>query len=140
MKFSDNITRYSLTPVYIIETARKFETREIYKSLLWREAKHGLSCTENSPNPLNLYRVPAMIIKQGEEIYNENGRPIAYRSDPSRHKPMKVSCYQCKYQSIYRFNSKTYYGEYCSLKSHKRGENARISRHKHFCNQYFPRI
>lgn len=73
MKFSDNIERTSLDEVFVIRTEKEMEAREEYGSNLWELKRSGLQKGNN------IYKTVVRDVKIGENIYNKNGKTIAYR-------------------------------------------------------------
>ena len=73
MNFSDKIIRSSLDVVFVKRSDEEMEVREEYHSNLWDiEKKLGKG--------VYLYSVPARDVKIGENIYNEKGEFVSYRS------------------------------------------------------------
>lgn len=79
MKFADNIIREPLDKVFVKRTEKAFSVRPEYNSNLWEIEKHVITRT-NTGYPINLYTTPARDVKIGENIYNEDGTFLTYRS------------------------------------------------------------
>lgn len=79
MKFADKIIRDSLDLVFVKRSEKEFADRPEYNSNMWEVEKNDISRT-NAGSPVNLYSTPARDVKIGENIYNDDGTFLTYRS------------------------------------------------------------
>ena len=76
MKFSDGIKRNSLDEAYVIRTEKDMNSREESNSNLWDIKRKNLLKKGN-----NLYQTVVRDVRIGENICNNAGRAIAYRTN-----------------------------------------------------------
>ena len=79
MKFSDNITRSSITLCYVKRSESQMNEREEVNSNLWSVEISGISYDKATNSSVHLFKTPARDVKIGENIYSNSGNFIAYR-------------------------------------------------------------
>lgn len=81
MKFSDRIIREELDDCFVKRTEKEFKAREESGSNLWDIEIYNIAYDKAQGSPVNLYKTPARDVKIAENIYDEKGNYIAYRSE-----------------------------------------------------------
>jgi hypothetical protein len=79
VKFADKIIRESFDIVFVKRSEKEMEAREEFNSNLWNIEKINISSDKWSS--VNLYSTPVRDVKIGENIYDEEGNFITYRSN-----------------------------------------------------------
>jgi hypothetical protein len=81
MKFSDRIIRESLDDCFVKRTEKEMRSKDETDSLLWDVEKYNISYDNGNGSPVHLFIVQARDVKISENIYDETGDYIAYRSE-----------------------------------------------------------
>lgn len=80
MKFSDNIIRDQFDTVFVKRSESEMSSREEINSNMVDVEKYDIAFDKSTKTAVNLYSTPVRDLKIGENIYDENGNFLAYRS------------------------------------------------------------
>jgi methylthioribose-1-phosphate isomerase len=80
MKFSDNIIRDEFDIVFVKRSEHEMSQREESNSNLVDVQTYNIAFDNRTKTPVDLFSIPARDVKIGENIYDDAGAFIAYRS------------------------------------------------------------